>query len=89
VRVSPRLWLVFPWTLDCDPAQYAGVAQVIWAFDLAPGDALPLSAWRAAGGAGIWLRCAPTMPPTEQHAALREAQAWAATEGRMIWHTSP
>ncbi len=89
VRVSPRLWLVLPWSLNCNPEAYIGVAGVIWAFDLEPGAALPLGAWRAAGGAGIWLRCASDMAREEQAAALHEAQRWATTTGRLIYTSSP
>jgi hypothetical protein len=88
VRVSPRLWLVLPWTLDVDPERYAGVAEIIWAFDHEPGAELPLGAWRAAGGAGIWLRYAAEQPPAEWAARVAVAQQWAGAEGRTIWHHS-
>jgi hypothetical protein len=55
-RVSPRLWLVLPWVAQAEPADYAGVAELIWAYDLAPGEEPPLRAWAAAGGAGVWAR---------------------------------
>lgn len=87
VRVSPRIWLVFPWTLDVDPEQYMGTAQVIWVFELPSGEAVPYGAWRAAGGAGIWLRFTDDMPLSEQQTTLDAARAWAAAEGRMLWHS--
>jgi radical SAM superfamily enzyme YgiQ (UPF0313 family) len=55
-RVSPRIWLVLPWSAQADPAAFAGVAQIIWTYDMAPGEEPPLHAWAAAGGAGVWVR---------------------------------
>jgi hypothetical protein len=55
-RVSPRLWLVLPWSAQADPDAYAAAAQLIWTYDLAPGEEPPLGAWAAAGGAGVWAR---------------------------------
>ena len=55
-RVSPRLWLVLPWSAQADPQAYQGIAEVIWIYDMAPGEEPPLSAWSAAGGAGVWVR---------------------------------
>jgi radical SAM superfamily enzyme YgiQ (UPF0313 family) len=55
-RVSPRLWLVLPWTAQAEPGDYRGAAELIWTYDLAPGDEPPLEAWAAAGGAGVWVR---------------------------------
>jgi radical SAM superfamily enzyme YgiQ (UPF0313 family) len=54
-RVSPRLWLVLPWTAQVVPNDYAGVAGIIWMYDMAPGETPPFGAWAAAGGAGVWL----------------------------------
>jgi hypothetical protein len=55
-RVSPRLWLVLPWTAQADPFDYADVTEIIWEVELAAGETPPLGAWRAAGGAGVWVR---------------------------------
>jgi radical SAM superfamily enzyme YgiQ (UPF0313 family) len=55
-RVSPRLWLVLPWTAQAAPEAYAGVAEIIWVYDMAAGEMPPFGAWAAAGGAGVWLR---------------------------------
>ena len=52
-RLSPRLFVVLPWTVGAAPEAYAGVAEIIWRYDLADGDAPPLAAWAAAGGAGV------------------------------------
>lgn len=54
-RVSPRLWLVLPWSAQAEPAAYASVAEIIWQYTLAEGEEPPLGAWAAAGGAGVWL----------------------------------
>lgn len=89
VRVSPRIWLVLPWALDGDPERYADVAEIIWAFDHEPGTELPLGAWRAAGGVGIWLRCLAERPPAAWAATVAAAQQWATAEGRTIWLAEP
>jgi radical SAM superfamily enzyme YgiQ (UPF0313 family) len=54
-QVSPRVWLVVPWTANIEPHDYTGIAEVIWTYELAEGEEPPLGAWRAAGGAGIWV----------------------------------
>jgi hypothetical protein len=76
-RVSPRVWLIAPWTAQIDPAQYAGVAEVIWEVELADGEAPPLGAWHAAGGAGVWLR--------GRAADAEEAAGWAAAIDGRVW----
>jgi radical SAM superfamily enzyme YgiQ (UPF0313 family) len=58
-RVSPRLFLVLPWTAQADPREYAGSAEIVWEYRVAPGEEPPFAAWEAAGGAGIWVRGAP------------------------------
>ncbi|MEO7909416.1 MAG: cobalamin-dependent protein [Roseiflexaceae bacterium] len=55
-RVSPRLWLILPWTAQVAPEEYAGVAEIIWMYDMAEGEMPPFGAWAVAGGAGVWLR---------------------------------
>ena len=55
-RVSPRLWLVLPWTAQAVPKDYAGVAEIIWMYDMVEGEMPPFGAWAAAGGAGVWVR---------------------------------
>ncbi len=52
-RVSPRIWLVRPWIDQIDPHEYAGIAEIIWAYRLEEGEEPPLTAWERAGGAGI------------------------------------
>jgi radical SAM superfamily enzyme YgiQ (UPF0313 family) len=85
VRFSPRIFLVLPWVAQTDPAGYAGVAQVIWRYDAARGEELPLGAWRSAGGAGVWLRLDPAAPPAERAAALEAARAWATRGEGLLW----
>jgi radical SAM superfamily enzyme YgiQ (UPF0313 family) len=58
-RVSPRLWLVLPWSAQAEPAAYAGTAQIIWAYDMDESEEVPFGAWQAAGGAGVWVRGRP------------------------------
>jgi radical SAM superfamily enzyme YgiQ (UPF0313 family) len=84
-RVSPRIFLVLPWSSQAEPGDYAGVAQVIWRYEHTPGEMLPLGAWRAAGGAGVWLALPEAAPPHERAALLAEARAWAAEHGRLVW----
>ncbi|MCG8346662.1 MAG: hypothetical protein MI924_02640, partial [Chloroflexales bacterium] len=74
-RVSPRVWLVLPWTAQAEPQDYAPYAEIIWRYDLVPGDEAPLGAWRGAGGAGVW---APGVSP-------EQAAAWEATTDLRIW----
>jgi hypothetical protein len=55
-RVSPRIWLVLPWTAQAEPWAYEGVAELIWEYGLGADETPPLAAWERAGGAGIWVR---------------------------------
>ncbi|NOK62477.1 MAG: radical SAM protein [Chloroflexi bacterium AL-W] len=55
-RVSPRMWLVVPWVAQVEPHDYVGVAEIIWEYHMSPDWEAPMEAWKAAGGAGIWLR---------------------------------
>lgn len=88
-RVSPRVWLVLPWTAQVDPSAYADCAAIVWRFDLEHDSALPLGAWTAAGGSGIWLHLPSTLTPDARAALLAEARAWAADTGRMLWPADP
>jgi tRNA A37 methylthiotransferase MiaB len=54
-RVSPRMWLVVPWVAQIDIQEYAGIAEIIWQYSLAPGELPPVRAWQQAGGAGVWV----------------------------------
>jgi radical SAM superfamily enzyme YgiQ (UPF0313 family) len=75
-RVSPRIFLVLPWSVAVEPGDYSEVAAIIWEFALAPGEEPPLRAWAAAGGAGIWLRGALDAATIE---------AWQTASGALIW----
>ena len=55
-RISPRMWLVVPWVAQVEPHGYVDVADIIWEYDMSLYEEAPLGAWRAAGGAGVWLR---------------------------------
>ena len=74
-RVSPRVWLVADWSAQIDPRDYAGVAEVIWRYPLAPGEEPPLGAWRAAGGAGVLV---PGATP-------EQAARWQEQAGLRVW----
>ena len=78
-RVSPRLWLVLPWTTQAVPEDYAGVAEIIWMYDMAAGERLPFGAWTAAGGAGVWLRGASVEEIAEWRQSC-ELRLWGAAE---------
>ncbi|MBX0327560.1 cobalamin-dependent protein, partial [Oscillochloris sp. ZM17-4] len=77
-RAGLRIWLALPWVSQAEPGDYAGVAGVIWRYELGEGEALPLGAWRTAGGAGIALAGAGA-------GAIAAAREWAAAHGRVIW----
>jgi hypothetical protein len=70
-----RLWLVLPWAVQADPADYTGVAAIIWAYDLASGEAPPLGAWAAAGGAGVWPR----------GCSAEQVAGWRTATGMRLW----
>lgn len=74
-RVSPRVWLVLPWVAQAEPADYAGAAEIIWAYDLPEGAEPPLGAWTAAGGAGVWARGCPP----------EALERWRAERGLLLW----
>ncbi|GAB4208912.1 MAG: hypothetical protein OHK0022_39150 [Roseiflexaceae bacterium] len=76
-RVSPRIWLVAGWSAQLAPEDYAGVAELIWRYPLAPNEEPPAGAWRAAGGAGVLV---PGIS-AKQAAALQEAT------GVRIWRS--
>jgi hypothetical protein len=77
MRVSPRLWLILPWTAQVDPSQYMGIAEIIWEVELATGEMPPLGAWRAAGGAGVLVRGPVVDPEIAIHwAEAIDGQVW-------------
>jgi radical SAM superfamily enzyme YgiQ (UPF0313 family) len=84
-RVSPRCFLVLPWTASVEPEAYRGVAEIIWRFSLAEGYAIPWHAWEAAGGAGIALSFAAGCTDEYRAQALVEAREWEQETGRMVW----
>lgn len=84
-RVSPRCFLVLPWTATIQPKSYRDVAEIIWQFELGEGDPLPLGAWVAAGGIGIALRFARECTAAYRAAATAEALAWERETGRFVW----
>jgi radical SAM superfamily enzyme YgiQ (UPF0313 family) len=84
-RVSPRCFLVLPWTASAEPEAYCGVAEIIWRFTLAEGEAVPFHAWAAAGGAGIALDFAAGCTDAYQAQVLADAQAWEQETGRVVW----
>jgi hypothetical protein len=73
-RISPRLWLLLPWTVQAEPEDYAPFAGIIWQYELQDEEP-PLGAWRTAGGAGIRV----------PGATLEQADAWRVATGLRIW----
>jgi radical SAM superfamily enzyme YgiQ (UPF0313 family) len=84
-RVSPRCFLVLPWTSTADPANYHNIAEIIWRFELEEGDPVPLNAWYGAGGAGIALHFAPRCMASYRSGVLSEVQQWERESGRRVW----
>lgn len=85
MRVSPRCFVVLPWSATPDLDAYHGVAGVVWGFEPAEPEPLPLGAWRAAGGSGILLRFTPDASPEYRSAALADAAAWESETGSIVW----
>jgi radical SAM superfamily enzyme YgiQ (UPF0313 family) len=84
-RVSPRCFLVLPWTATIEPAHYDAVAEIIWRFVLEPDDTVPYRAWYAAAGAGIWLDFAAACTPSYRAAVVAAVRAWECETGRRVW----
>jgi hypothetical protein len=86
-RVNPRLFLVLPWSSTVAPADFAGVAEAIWRFELAEGDAAPLGAWYGAGGLGVALSFAPGCTEEYRSQVMAELERWERETGRSVWLT--
>ncbi len=88
-RVSPRVFAVLPWTVPLDPQTYRDVAAIVWQFELHDGDVVPWGAWRAAGGAGVWLRFAPHCSSSYREQVCADVPQWEAATGRTVWFAEP
>lgn len=75
MRVSPRLFLLVPWTCEIEPNVYAGIANLIWEYQLNVNEEPPLAAWQAAGGEGVFVR--GRLPA--------EVAAWREQSGLALW----
>lgn len=84
-RVSPRCWLVLPWTSTADPDSYKDIAEVIWRFDLEAGEQVPFGAWYAAAGAGIWLHFAADTSGEDRAVIVAQLREWERETGRSVW----
>ncbi|HEX6289011.1 MAG TPA: radical SAM protein [Herpetosiphonaceae bacterium] len=84
-RISPRCLLALPWTATVDPDLYAGVAEVIWRFDLSADEPVPFGAWYAAGGIGIWLHFAADCGSAYREAVMEQVRPWERETGRVVW----
>jgi radical SAM superfamily enzyme YgiQ (UPF0313 family) len=84
-RVSPRCFLLLPWTSTIEPVDFQDIAEVIWRFELAEGDAVPLNAWYGAGGVGIWLQLNPDCTAGYRAQVLEAVEQWEQETGRRVW----
>jgi hypothetical protein len=84
-RISPRCFVLLPWTVAVEPADYHGIAEVIWRFELDDGDVLPLSAWNGAGGAGVCLSFTADCAPEYRGRVMAEVVQWEKESGRRVW----
>ena len=85
MRVSPRCFLLLPWTSPVEPHDFRDVAAIIWRFGLAEGDTVPFNAWRAAGGAGVWLHFAPDCTTAYRSQVSEVVVQWEEETGRRVW----
>jgi hypothetical protein len=86
-RVSPRCFLVLPWTSVVEPAHFASIVELIWRFELAEGDAVPFSAWYGAGGSGICLHFLPDCTEPYRSQVIAALEQWERESGRFVWLT--
>jgi Protein of unknown function (DUF4080) len=86
-RVNPRCFLLLPWTSIVEPAAFDNIAEVIWRFELAEGDAVPLKAWYGAGGIGVCLRFLPDCTENYHSQVIEELEQWHRETGRFVWFT--
>jgi radical SAM superfamily enzyme YgiQ (UPF0313 family) len=84
-RVSPRCFLMLPWTVAIEPGDFRDIAEVIWRFELADGDAVPLNAWYGAGGAGVCLDFMPGCTPDYRTQVIAAVEQWEQETGRRVW----
>jgi hypothetical protein len=87
-RVSPRMFVVLPWSATIEPEVYRGVADVIWQFELEQDQPVPFGAWRAAGGVGIALRFHRGISGLQRATVIQQAQHWQQETGRIVWLVS-
>lgn len=85
IRVSPRCFLVLPWTSTAEPVALRNAAEIIWRFELADGDGLPLGAWFAAGGRGIYLQFQPGCAAGYRSRVQEALERWEHETGRQVW----
>jgi radical SAM superfamily enzyme YgiQ (UPF0313 family) len=84
-RVSPRCFLVLPWIVAVEPANFRDIAEVIWRFELEDGDAVPLNAWYGAGGAGVCLDFMPGCTPDYRAQVMAAVEPWEQETCRRVW----
>jgi hypothetical protein len=87
-RVSPRCFLLLPWTSTVEPADFRDIAEIIWRFDLAANDPVPLNAWYGAGGSGVWLHFMPACTASYRSQVMEAAEQWERETGRRIWFSN-
>jgi hypothetical protein len=88
-RVSPRVFVVLPWTVPLDPETYGDLTSIVWQFELNDGDTVPWGAWTAAGGAGVWLRFDSHCSSSYRDQMCADVPQWEAATGRTVWFAEP
>jgi radical SAM superfamily enzyme YgiQ (UPF0313 family) len=86
-RVSPRCFLVLPWTSTVDPTDFCDIAEIIWRFELAEDDSVPLNAWYGAEGSGVCLHFLPNYTERYRSQVIETIQQWEQETGRLVWLT--
>jgi hypothetical protein len=85
VRVSPHCFLLLPWTATAEPTDFREIAEIIWRFELAEDETIPLGAWYAAGGIGVCLRLHSDCSASYRAQVQEALERWEQETGRRIW----
>jgi radical SAM superfamily enzyme YgiQ (UPF0313 family) len=86
-RVSPRCFLLLPWTSTVEPADFRDIAEVIWHFELADGVSVPLNAWYGAGGIGICIQFMRGCTASYRSQVMEAVERWEQETARRVWFT--
>jgi hypothetical protein len=78
---------VLAWTSTVEPANFDNIAEVIWRFELAEGDAMPFNAWYGAGGIGVCVHFLPDCTASYRSQVIEALEQWQQETGRRVWFT--